>query len=302
MHPLKPVANSDAAFLYKKLFEFLDGYSTGTPLLFPVITYLLLFSQSLQLNRLINVNRMMQRTTYLPAVAYLVTTSLLPEWNIFSPSLIANTFVLLVFNSLFSLYNEQRVKGTVYNIGLCAGVSSFFFFPALTLFIWVIFGLLVMRPVRVNEWLVCLLGVTTPFYLYAAWLFLNDQWSWENLIKPVSVSVPHVVQSAWLAGAGLLLVIPFLVGGYYVQDNLRRMLIQVRKNWSLFLIYLLFALFVPFLDKNPGSLENWILVVIPFASFHACAYLYPPRRWFPTIIFWASVLFILAYQYFGTGW
>jgi hypothetical protein len=32
-------------------------------------------------------------------------------------------------------------------------------------------------------------------------------------------------------------MVPFLTGGYFIQDNLRRMLIQIRKGWSLILLY-----------------------------------------------------------------
>ena len=285
--------------LYQSITGFLNSYD---PVIFPVIAYLLLFSQALQLNKLINDQRMMQRVTYLPAASYLLVTSLQPDWNVFSPSLLVNSLVLLVFNGLFRLYNLQRAKVIIFNIGLAIGISAFLFFPSIVLYLWLLFGLLVMRPVRVNEWLICLVGVTTPFYFYAAYLFIKGKWSWENLIRPFSFEIPRLEQSFWLAASGLLLVVPFLIGGYHIQDNLRRMLIQVRKGWSIFLIYLLFALFIPFLSKSSTSLENWVLIVIPFAAFHACAYLYPPQRWAPMVIFWVSVLFVLAYQYYGPGW
>jgi hypothetical protein len=80
------------------------------------------------------------------------------------------------------------------------------------------------------------------------------------------------------------------------------MLIQVRKNWSLVLIFLLFALVVPFINNDTKGFENWILAAVPFAAFHACSYLYPPQRWLPAVIFWISILFILALQYAGPGW
>jgi hypothetical protein len=105
-----------------------------------------------------------------------------------------------------------------------------------------------------------------------------------------------------LAISSFLLILPFLIGGYFVQENLRKMLIQVRKNWSLILIYLLFALFIPFLNNNSNGFENWILITVPFAAFHAFTYLYPPQRWVPVVIFWLSVIFVLAFQYNGPGW
>lgn len=298
----QPAADPADGILYRAIVNFLAEYGKSTPVIFPIITYLLIFTQAMQLNKLINEQRMMQRLTYFPAASYLIVTSLQPDWNIFSPSLLVNTLVLLVFYGLFKLYNQQRAKGIIFNIGLAIGICSFIFFPTIIFYVWLLFGLLVMRPVRLNEWLICLVGVTTPYYFYAAYLFITEKWSWQNLVQPFSFEIPKLEQSFWLAASTFLLVVPFLVGGYYVQDHLRRMLIQVRKGWSLFLIYLLFAMFIPFLGHSTASLENWILIITPFAAFHACAYLYPPQRWFPVVIFWVSILFILAYQYYGTGW
>ena len=296
-----PVTGEGDAVLYQRIISAISALSSS-PFIFAIITYALLFTQSLQLNKLINDQRMMQKTTYLPAASYLMCTSLLPDWNQFSAPLIVNSLVLLIFNGLFRIHDKYSVKATVFNIGLAIGISSFIFFPSVAFFVWLIFGLLVMRPVRINEWLICLLGVTAPYYFYAAYLLITNTWTWQKLVQPLQLNLPSPTQTFWLAASGLLLVIPFLIGGYYVQENLRRMLIQVRKSWSLLLIYLLFALFIPFLNNNADGFQNWVLIMIPFAAFHACAYLYPPQRIFSVIIFWATILFILGYQYFGEGW
>ena len=86
-----------------------------------------------------------------------------------------------------------------------------------------------------------------------------------------------------------------------MQDSLRRMLIQVRKGWSLLLLYLLGALLIPFVNST-DTLENWIMAAIPLAAFHACTYLYATYRILPLILFWLTVAFILSYQYYFHGW
>ena len=297
-----PEAGESGALLYREIVSFLKSVSQNDGMLFSVATYFFLFTQSLQLNSLINKNRMMQRLNFLPAAAYLIISSLMPDWNHFSAPLIVNSIVLLIFSGLFSISNQYSIKASMFNIGLGVGISSFIFFPSLILFFWLIFALLVMRSVRFNEWMICLLGVTAPYYFYAAYLFFAEKWSWDNLFQPVSIALPSPGQSLWLAIGGILLIVPFLIGGYFVQENLRKMLIQVRKNWSLLLIYLLFALLIPFLNNTAEGFENWILIIVPFAAFHACTYLYPPQRWIPVVIFWLSIIFILVYQYSGQGW
>ena len=215
------------------------SWATGQsfPVIYPVLAFGLLISAGDSCSPgFINNQRMMSQPTYFPGMAYMLITSLFPEWNYFSAPLIVNTILLFVLSGLFRIYNQPNAKGAIFNIGLALGIASFLFFPSITFMIWILLALMVMRPFRLNEWVLCIVGITTPFYFYAIYLFITGTWSWDTFMAHFSVRLPSVKQSAWLAGSAFLLVVPFLAGGYYVQDNLRRMLIQVRKGWSLVII------------------------------------------------------------------
>ena len=301
MHPHISEAREGDGILFKGILTMLQSAGKSTPLIYPLLAYTLLFLQAIILTRFMAAQRMMSKSTYFPGMAYLLITSLFPEWNYFTAPLIVNTILLLVLSGLFNTYNHKSAKGAIFNIGLGLGIASFLFFPSLTFIIWILLALMVMRPFRINELLLCLLGITAPFYFYAVYLFITDQWSWQNIWPQFTFHLPRLQQSAWLAGSVFLLTVPFLMGGYYVQDNLRKMLIQVRKGWSLLLLYLLGALVVPFVN-NSATFENWVMAAIPFAAFHACTYLYSNLRIIPNLIFWLSVALVLAFQYTGPGW
>jgi hypothetical protein len=297
------VTNSrpEDGLLFKVILKFIEPGGRSFPSLYPVLAFGLLFLQAIMLTHFINNQRMMSHPGYLPGMAYMLITSLFPEWNYFSAPLIINTILLFVLSGLFRTHNQQNARGTIFNIGLALGIASFLFFPSLTFIIWILLALMVMRPFRLNEWLICMVGITTPVYFYAIYLFITGHWSWDQVWPYFSFSLLSVKQSAWLAGSAFLLVVPFLAGGYYVQDSLRRMLIQVRKGWSLLLLFLLGAILVPFVS-NSNTFENWVMAAIPFAAFHACTYLYSTLRIFPLLLFWLTVTFIIAYQYYGPGW
>jgi Family of unknown function (DUF6427) len=301
LHPHVPDIQSKDGILFQAILRFLKPTGQKIPVIYPALAYAFLYLQALSLNRLINEHRMTIKPGFLPGMAYLLVTSLFPEWNYFSAPLLVNTITILLLLSLFKIYNQQQAKGTVFNMGLGIGIASFIFFPSITFIFWTFFALLVMRPFRINEWLLCLLGVTTPYYFYAVYLFITDQWNWQKILPYVTIDVPRLQQSFWLACSAFLLCVPFLIGGYHIQNNLRRMLIQVRKGWSLILLYLLAAVFVPFVNST-DTFENWVIVAIPFAAFHAPAYQYPTQKWFPLVLFWITVAFILLYQYYGPGW
>lgn len=300
-HPHVPVEKPADGILFRALLNFLAPTGNTFPVLYPILAFLFLFLQAVMLTRFLNNQRMMNRPNYLPGMAYLLITSLMPEWNYFSAPLLINTILLFVLMSLFNIYNQQNAKGSIFNIGLALGIAGFLFVSSITFIVWVLLALAVMRPFRINEWLLCLLGITTPFYFYGIYIFIKDKWSWQALVPHISANIPDIQQSAWLAGSVFLLMVPFLMGGYYVQDNLRRMLIQVRKGWSLLLLYLLASLILPFVN-NSDTLENWVMAMIPMAAFHACTYLYSTMRIIPNLLFWLSVALVIAYQYWGPGW
>ena len=301
LSPHVTAGRKEDGILFKAILDLIQPIAKTNPIVHPVLAFSLLFIQAIMLTRFMNNQRMMSRSGYFPGMAYLLITSLFPEWNFFSAPLIVNTILLFVLMALFKIYNQSNAKASIFNIGLALGIISFLFFPALTFLVWTLFALAIMRPFRLNEWLLCILGVTTPFYFYAIYLFISGQWDWAALWPHFSVSMPLVKQSVWLAGSAFLMIVPFLTGGYLVQNGLRRMLIQVRKGWSLLLLYLVGAIFIPFVNSS-DTFENWVMAAIPFAAFHACTYLYSTFRIFPILIFWLSVAFILAYQYYGPGW
>jgi hypothetical protein len=301
-HSILPATNEKNGIIYDELVLYLNSFGDRSLIIYAVLTFLLLFSQALQLNKLINDHRMMQKVTYLPAASYLLMTSLFPEWNFFSAPLIVNSFVLFVFLRLFKLYNQSQVRAGIYNIGLATGLSAFIFFPSVILFVWVLLGLLVIRTFRANEWLICILGVITPFYFYFSWLLYTGTKNWTLAFTSFRLAIPDLSMTFWASVSVFLVAFPFFIGSYFVQTSLRKMLIQVRKNWSLVFIYLLFAMLIPFLNTGNTGIQNWMFITVPFAAFHACAYLYPKKSWLPLLIFWISISFVIVYQMKGPGW
>lgn len=287
--------------LYRGIVDLLQASAVSFHKLFPLLSFVLLFLQALLLNRVMNAQRMTGRPTYLPAMSYLLITSLLPAWNFFSAPLLVSTIFIVILSVLFGTYNNDKAKGRIFNAGLAAGIASFIFFPSVVFFAWMLLALMIIRPFKLNEWALCIVGLMTPYYFYAAYMFITGNSQWDVLFPGISFRLPHAEQSAWIAGSVFLVVIPFLAGAYFVQNNLRKMLIQVRKGWSLLLLYILVAFFIPFAGYS-RSYEDWIIAVVPFAAFHACAYLYPTYRIIPLILFWLSVGFVLFWQYYGPGW
>ena len=294
--------NSTAAPSDGPLYQwFIGALPSSNALVSSLIAFGFLYVQALLITYLANEYRMMVRQNYLPAMAYLLLTSLLPEWSYLSAPLVAATFIIWVFIKLFGLYNMPNARPQVYNIGLLLGIISYIYFPSACFVVCILLGLMILKPFRLNEIVLFLLGCLTPYYFYAIYLYLTDKLSVQTFFPHVSLRIPLVKSSLWLAASTLLLTIPFLLGGFYVQTHLRKMLIQVRKNWSILLLYLLLAFFVPFLNGD-HTIHAWVLIAAPFALFHACTYFYPVRRAVPLLLFFVTVGYVLYVQFGTPAW
>ncbi len=286
-----------------RLYHLVITWVNKTDILFlpGILALMLLYVQALMITSLVNEYRMTNRQSFLPGMAYMLITSLQPEWNYLSAPLVATTFVIWSFSQLFGLYNDSNANGKIFNIGLLIGIASFFYFPSVVFSLALVTGLMILRPFRLNELFLFLLGIITPYYFYVVYLFLIDKLLIRQVVPLVNFNIPHLKNSIWIVFGTLFLTVPFLAGGFYIQSNLRKMLIQARKTWSIILIYLLVALFLPIINSG-NDFRNWILCVAPFAAFHAAGYLYPPRKWVSSLLFFLFIAFILFQQYSSNNW
>ena len=296
LHPVAPELHPDDNYLYRLILRGLDSVFHQAPLPYAILTFLILFSQATLLNRISNHHKVLPKPNYLPGMSYILITSLLPDWGHFSAPLLINSIMIWVWHRMMELYNSQRPGSAIFAIGVWTGVVSLLYIPAIAFLLLVLFGLITMRPFRIREWFVGLLGFTFPYYFLFLILYLTGHWSWSNIVPHIIFILPARPSSIWITLGMAWLVIPFIIGGYFVQKNLNKMLIQIRKSWSLLLLFLMVAVVI-ILINEVNSYENWIVMTVPFAAFHAAAYYYPDKKTGPLILHWLIVAYIMVMNY-----
>ncbi len=297
LHPNVPEPQQVDGFLYRAILNWLKPAAIQFHLIFPIITFILLFSQAIYFNKLVNNLRIMQRPHYLTGMSYLLITSLFSEWNVLSSPLIINSLLIWVWSKMSGLYSDQNPKTALFNIGIAIGISTFFYFPSIAFTALIIFGLAITRPFKLAEWLMALLGILTPYYFLIAFVFLTDKWKGYKF-PGFAVTAPVFEQSSWAYAAIFIVLISSVIGIFYIQQNFRRQLIQARKAWNLTFLYLLVAVFVPFVNAT-HSFEYWILCAVPVSAFVAAVFLYPAKNWFPAVLHWLMVAFVIVISYFA---
>lgn len=296
LHSAAPLRQEDDNYLYRLLLNTLAPVFGKQGYFYALLAFLLLYVQASLLNRIANNVKLLPKPNYLFGMSFLLVSSLLPEWNQFSSTLLVNFCLIWIWYGMVRWYNNTRAMGAIFNTCLLVGVLPLLYTPSIGFVVMVVLGIIITRPLRIGEFVVALIGFLAPFYFLMVVMYLTDNWKPEELLPSIQFHLPKLPASLWTTGGMLLLVVPFLFGAYYVQDNLNKMLIQVRKIWSLLLVIMLVGLIV--ILVNPGeNYQHWMLSVIPIACFHAAAFYYPDRKLFPLILHWILFAFVVAANY-----
>jgi hypothetical protein len=276
------------------LSVFLNSYvALLSPAILIFLYHALVIIQALRLNYLFTDNRMYSKPNFLAAMVYILLTGIFEEWSNLTPALIENILVIWLFAKTVKLYNSPTPKTLLFNMGLLIGVSILLYHPAALLILVAFFALIVVRPFIITEWLVLLMGVISPYYFLAAYLYLTDRLGSILLYIPQwGLNIPHtVISPAFFVTIGLILII-LITGMLYSQQESRRLLIQVRKNWVVLTVMLIVMLPIPFINVGAG-IDSLLLWIVPASPYMAKAFLGPKKNTLPNLMFWSLLLLAL---------
>lgn len=276
-----------------------NGNGALSPLLFAlpsmpgviwmIIYHVIVLLQALRLNYILNEKRMFQRQAFTTAMCYVLLTALFAQWTHITPALLCNSLIIWLFDKMTQLQGTAKPKTIIYNIGCIAGAAVLLYHPSIMVVLACFLAIAILRPFDLTEWFVLLMAILTPFYFLISFLYLagdiNDLWlyipEWGMPFR-----LPPDIRPAL---ATLILLGAVLLAGIYMwRTHSGRMLIQVRKEWSVLLFLLLSLAPAMFISKDAGY-EAGLLAMVPAAAFAANLFFYPRKVWFLFIIFWALV-------------
>ncbi|MBC9913574.1 hypothetical protein [Chitinophaga varians] len=297
IHPAAYMADGSEGLLYHLLVKWLQVITGGSPFVFTALAVMLILLQSLLLTKIINHHRLFPKPTYLPAMCYLLFTSLLQSWNIFSPALLVNVIMLWVFSSITELYTRTSARDVVFNIGFALGMCGLIYFPSIIFCLLLLVSMLIMRAFRLAEWIIAILGLICPIYLMGTYLFLTNQMTLLRQIPNIGLSLPLITDyKVW--GAMIACLLFFVLGWLLLQRPLMKMLIQGRKIWAVLIVYVLVAMLVPFFNVH-FSPAYWVLAVLPVAMFAGNVFWSVTNETFANVIHFIVLGYMIVMQYFS---
>ncbi len=263
-----------------------------------VLYHALVLSQAFRLNQVLSNLKMFPTNNFLPAMTPVLLSGLFPIWCTLSPALMAGHLVIWLFARLSKLFNHASPKTLLFNTGLVLGIAIICYHPFFILVVLVLFALAIVRPFNLNEWLVLLIGVMIPYYFLLAGGYLSENLLFFFTLLPrISWGLP-IKMIDWYTAVSLgLLAIGVLFGIIYWQRFNGRMLMQIRKYWSVLILMLLLLMMLPFLVSREGMSSTWLLM-IPVSAFFSAAFSVPRRLIMPNLLFWLFLAQLVLHNWY----
>lgn len=283
--------------LFKFLLQLTGPIAESFPFFRSIITFILLFTQAISINRIVNSQRMHKVPNYLTGMSYLLITSLFSEWFTLSAPLVVNSFVLWIFAMLCSLYSNPKPKATIFNIGLLCSLAAFFYFPAIAFILLIIAGITIAKPFKLQEWIAGLMGFIAPVYFIAAWLFLTDRL--HLFTFPIlRFSYLRFIGNYWSYAATAIIILAMAAGIYHINSNMNRQTVQTRKSWQLLFLYIAVAAMIPFINGGI-NFSYWIMPVLPLSAVVGAAFFYPKNKVLPFLFHWGMFAIYIAVAFYN---
>lgn len=173
--PKVPIPESGGP-LYRLLHEGLYIF----PVMGTFFGLLLLVAGAYLVNRLATANEILNSTTHITALCYVVLMSLTPNQTTFHPSLLSGLFILIILFRLINSHRKEAAYSDYFDIGFLLGLATMVYIPSFVFMpvIWI--GLVIIRPFVWREWLAGLIGYLLSFLIALTLFFLFNQ---DNLLK-----------------------------------------------------------------------------------------------------------------------
>lgn len=260
-----------------------------------LIGFLILFSQALLFNKVVNDHNLLGKPSFLPGLLFVVSASFTDVLGGLSPVLLVNFLVIWLLNQFLLSYRRPDARSLAFDMGLLVGLGTIIYLPFLSFSLIIWLGLLIFRPFNWREWAMPLLGLATVvfflwFYYYwnGASTNFSERWISSLHLAPFKALPYAVVLLA--AGIGLLALVQ-------LRTNFFRSVVHIRKSFQL--LSALFGLVVLSANLSPGiQLNHYVLATVPVSVLMAYYFMHATKSWVYETIFIVMLGLILYSQLF----
>lgn len=139
-----------------------------------ILAQVALISQAFWFNILFSYADYHERFSFVPAFYFILVSSLIPEFNFLSIYTIITFILLALFHTALVINLRKSAKLEAFNLGVLGGLLAILDIHFVLLVPFLFLMLYVLKPFRIQEFLLLLFGWLLPFYFYISFAYLFD--------------------------------------------------------------------------------------------------------------------------------
>jgi hypothetical protein len=296
INPVAPVTEHSST-LYNLLIAGIKN-----PTLITFISFILIFSEALLVNYIVEKNEIINTNTYLPALVYITIMSLQPTMLTLSPIIISNLFMLLALHKLMHTYRKETAYSETFDTGLFISIGCLFYTPSIIFILLIWIGLVIIRPFVWREWVLSLIGLSLPWiYMTFAYFWINklDMLTYDVFYQTIattskSISTIALSSSNIFQILILLLAIFFSINKFNI--DFKKGTVRSRNN-LLLLLYFLFLSVASIFMAPQYSICYLSFLAIPFSIFFSSYFLFARKAWLAEVLFLVLIISVFINQF-----
>ena len=290
------------------LYDLVSGFfvkntvpgAVNSSILSAIVVFVLITSQALHLNFVLNKHEVFFKQSWLPSLIYLIIASIIPQFIWFSPLLFVNSILIFALDKIFGLYKNTGALALAFDSAFLLSLSALFYFPVIVLLLVYVISILILRPFSWRDWLVGIMGFILPFFFAFLYYFLTDKLNAfydkvfvSGINKTIALqhlfSYQYSFSLIWIA-------ILFCLALFRLQKNYFKNVTKSRLTQQILLILIPVGVITVLMSREE-SVYRFSILAVPFSAYVSYYFLSGKKIWLLEIM-----LLVLiggwAYNYF----
>ena len=263
-----------------------------------LIALILLISEALLLNYIVNENEILAKPSFLPALFYVVFMSNDPRMLMAYPLLFANFFILLGIHKIVSSYRKDIAFSNAFDAGVLFSLATLFYFPSIVFIPLLGVGFILFRPFIWREWVISLMGILLPHLFVISYYFWNDAFVTDQIGKMFFPSLRNKSNLDFsqhfyfILSIGWLIVL-FSFGKLFAGSSEGSQ--KNKKSIRLLVWFSCLALISVFIAREV-SVQSFSALAIPSSIFCANYFLKIKKKWWGELLFFILLIAVIINQ------
>lgn len=277
------------------LIDLLIGRSFLT---YRLIAMLLLLLQAIFLNVTLNRHNVYATKGYLPGLLYLLLGSLVFEFNMLSPLLIGNTFIIISLPYLVTVSREGFDFNRLFIGGFILGLAALSYLPLGLYLVMALFAVILFASNTFRSTLLLLCGFAFPYAVVITYFFYTGaltEFIEMHLLRPWQLEVSFVRPPSDLAKLMALPVLILLLSILNTLSLPQRLVFQVKFQQVMW-VWLIISLILIF-TRTEISAGTFVLLLPPIAYFGEFLFSSNLKKWMLNLLFFMLLTSVILMRY-----